>query len=457
MSWRRPAPLQALLVVGLVVIIAGSGLTSYVVGAVIEARFLARDVTYVSESVHIQSAGHFGAAKAGVEPGEAVTRFGADLMEMPGVFRLKVFDASGRIVWSNEPELVGKIFPDNAALARALRGETVAGLVKTTKTEHQYERSVRRVREIYVPIKLAGRAPAGVAEVYMDAAPVEREIRRAQLTIVAISAGAALALYVLLSVAVWRASIALARAKERERLEIDERLRLVERLRAFGEVAAGATHDLANVFAVILGRVDLLLHAAAELPPKVTAALRSMEKATRDGVEIAHRLRQIARAGDEKPFEQVSMRALVEEVMRMTEPRWRKCTGVDVVPVLEAVPPVLGHASELREVLTNLILNALDAMPDGGRLTVSTSTRNGYVLATVADTGTGMPEEVRRKLFTPFFTTKPNGTGLGLSVSYGIVKRHGGDIEVKSEEGKGSWFVVKLPVATSVPAWAASA
>lgn len=439
LTLRRPTPLQSVLIAGLVIIVAGSVAAAYVVGAVVEARLIALDSRHLAEHIRVQ----FGDHLADTPRPDDIARFGADLMTVPDVVRLKIYDPDGRIVWSNEPKLIGRVFPDNAPLGRALRGETVVGAVKTTRAEHEYERSFRRVREIYVPVGPAGRAPALVVEAYLD----EGEVRRAQLEIVAISAGIALTLYALLSLAVWRASVAIASARKRETAEIDARLRLVERLRAFGEVAAGATHDLGNVFSVISGRVQLLLRPPSTLPASVVASLGKIENAIADGVEIARRLRQIGRTGDEKPFEPFSLGAVAEEAVEMTEPRWRKCGGLEVVSALDEVPLVLGRPSEVREVLTNLILNAIDAMPDGGRLTVSTSCGNGRVRVAVADTGAGMDEGVVRKLFTPFFTTKPNGTGLGLSVSYGIVKRHGGSINVESEPGKGTRFVVSLPVA----------
>ncbi len=119
-----------------------------------------------------------------------------------------------------------------------------------------------------------------------------------------------------------------------------------------------------------------------------------------------------------------------------------------MVPSLGQVAPVLGRPSELREVLMNLVLNALDATPESGRLTVTTGQQNGWVFVEVADTGAGMTEDVRQRLFTPFFTTKPNGTGLGLAVSYAIVTRHGGSIEVETAVGQGSRFRVQLPAAS---------
>jgi CheY-like chemotaxis protein/anti-sigma regulatory factor (Ser/Thr protein kinase) len=119
---------------------------------------------------------------------------------------------------------------------------------------------------------------------------------------------------------------------------------------------------------------------------------------------------------------------------------------------LGAVPRVEGHPAELREVLTNLILNALDALPDGGTLSLVTRAVGNHVEIVVADSGVGMPEAVRRRIFEPFFTTKgPRGTGLGLAMAYGIVTRHGGQITVESQEGRGTEFTIRLPAARRAP------
>lgn len=441
----RPRPLQALLLAGLVIILAGSLVTAWAAGRVVEGRLVARDAERVAGHIRMQFGEHV-ERDAFALTAKGVAGMARDLLQVPDLFRVKVFDPGGRIVWSNESRLIGRVFPGNAALARALAGQTVVGVVKPGGTEHQYERSVRRVREIYVPIGPAGGAPVGVVEVYLDAAPFEAEVSRVRLTLAATSAGVALVLYALLSAAVWRASVALRHARDREREEVEARLRLVERLRAFGEIAAGATHDLGNVFMVLSGRLDLLGRMPG-LPAKASASLDPMQKAVADGVEITRRISNIRRSDDRQAFERVSLAGVVTDVIRMTEPRWRRCEKVEIVPALDAVPPVFGRPSELREVLTNLVLNALDAMPSGGLLTIATSAVNGHVKLEVTDTGTGIPRDLRRQLFVPFTTTKPNGTGLGLSVSYGIVKRHGGTITVESEESRGSRFVVSLPVA----------
>jgi len=147
---------------------------------------------------------------------------------------------------------------------------------------------------------------------------------------------------------------------------------------------------------------------------------------------------------------------VVRDVLDITQSRWKdeptsKGLTLDVALNLGEVPAVVGDAAELREAMTNLVLNALDAMPEGGTLTLTTALVDDRVEVTVADTGVGMPAEVREKVFDPFFTTKgPQGTGLGLSMTYGIVSRHGGSIAVESAPGQGSTFRLSFPRGTEV-------
>jgi len=126
---------------------------------------------------------------------------------------------------------------------------------------------------------------------------------------------------------------------------------------------------------------------------------------------------------------------------------------IEIGTELNEVAAVAGDAAELREALVNIIFNAMDAMPEGGKITIKSEQENSLVVLSVSDTGVGIPEEIKGKLFDPFFTTRaPAGSGLGLSVTYGIVTRHGGNIEVESTQGKGATFYIRLPVADGVAA-----
>jgi CheY-like chemotaxis protein len=154
----------------------------------------------------------------------------------------------------------------------------------------------------------------------------------------------------------------------------------------------------------------------------------------------------------DKEFITLSLNEMIAEVVNITQPRWRDQTqkkGIQVELTTQSgeIPLVMGNPSELREVLTNIIFNAVDAMPRGGALTLTTQPQaEDWVEVRIADTGIGMTDEVKKRVFDPFFTTKGvTNSGLGMSVSYGIIRRHGGEILIESEPGKGTTFVIHLP------------
>jgi signal transduction histidine kinase/uncharacterized protein YigA (DUF484 family) len=226
-----------------------------------------------------------------------------------------------------------------------------------------------------------------------------------------------------------------------------------EKLKALGEMASGVAHDFNNLLAVILGNIQLLSYQLDHLgPEEIRERLKAIERSSRDGAETVRRIQEFTGVRRDKEFSPISINDLVREVVVMTEPRWKdqaqsKGIQIELATWFEKVPPILGNPSELREVLTNIIFNATDAMPEGGKLTLSTHhSAEDWVELTITDTGFGMTDEVRRRIFDPFFTTKGvTNSGLGMSVSYGIIKRHGGEILVESESGKGSTFAVHLP------------
>jgi CheY-like chemotaxis protein len=169
------------------------------------------------------------------------------------------------------------------------------------------------------------------------------------------------------------------------------------------------------------------------------------------------RLQEFTRIRRDQPFVALDLNEVVRDAVAMTQSHWRdearrRGIGIEVRTVLAPLPSVAGDAAELREAMTNLILNAVDAMPAGGVLTLATTPVPDGAQISVDDTGVGMAEAVRTRVFDPFFTTKgPRGTGLGLAMTYGIVARHGGRIEVETAEGRGSTFRLVFPVPAVVP------
>lgn len=243
----------------------------------------------------------------------------------------------------------------------------------------------------------------------------------------------------------------LQRAYEQLKLSQDEAMR-AERLRALGQMASGIAHDFNNVLTPVLGYLELAL----EHPAMPDGARADVERARRGALaasSIVARLREFYRPRDAaEPFGPVDLNRVIREAVDLTRPRWRDIPQeqgivIDTRLDLGPSPRVQGDPAALRDLLTNLIANAVDAMPNGGSITIRTETEGEHVLLSVADTGVGMSEEVRRRAFEPFFSTKGSqGTGLGLSICYGIVQRHGGTIDLRSEQGKGTTVLVRLPI-----------
>jgi GAF domain-containing protein/CheY-like chemotaxis protein len=227
-----------------------------------------------------------------------------------------------------------------------------------------------------------------------------------------------------------------------------------EKLRALGEMASGVAHDFNNLLAAVLGRAQLLIRRVQD--PQQLEWLRVIERSALDGAQTVRRLQEFTRIRRDQPMVPLDVTQIVRDALEITQSRWReepisRGIVVDVQTDLAAVPPILGDAAELREALTNLILNAVDAMPEGGTLRLVTRADAEHVVVVISDTGVGIPAAVREKIFDPFFTTKgPRGTGLGLSMTYGIVSRHGGFVSVESEEGRGSTFRLTFPSAAAV-------
>jgi signal transduction histidine kinase/CheY-like chemotaxis protein len=229
----------------------------------------------------------------------------------------------------------------------------------------------------------------------------------------------------------------------------------LSRLNALGEMAGGVAHDFNNILAAILGRTQLLLQQSSSL--EIRGQLRVIEQAALDGAQAVRRVQEFTRVRHDSDFETLDLNQIVEGAVELTRPVWeeggqRRGVAIELAIDLAAEQRVAGNASELREVFTNLILNAVDAMPWGGELRIHTRDEAGNVVVKIADTGVGISAEARPRIFDPFFTTKPGkGTGLGLSVAYGIVTRHAGAITVESEPHTGTEFTVRVPVGAIAP------
>lgn len=236
--------------------------------------------------------------------------------------------------------------------------------------------------------------------------------------------------------------------------EAQEQLIASERLRALGEMAAGVAHDINNVIGVILGNAQLARRKVDEASP-VRESIEAIELAARDAAETVRRLREIGKPINTAAYAPVDLNHVVEDVLRAAMPAWceqesARGQDISVETELAAGAVIMGNASELREALANVLLNAVQSMESGGAIRVSTAVDEGHVDLRVADTGIGMSEEVRSRVFDPFFTTRgAEGTGLGMSMVDAIAIRHRGKVIVESEEGKGTCVTMRFPLVSN--------
>jgi PAS domain S-box-containing protein len=233
-----------------------------------------------------------------------------------------------------------------------------------------------------------------------------------------------------------------------ERKREHELMAQSDKLRAVGELAAGVAHNLNNSLTVIQGRAQLLLrNATDEASAKSLAVITS---AVEDGSKTLRRILEFARRDSASEFAPVELGYLVSSSIDIARPKWQNKTTKGKIEVqVEGNGPVyvMGEQAELREVVLNLIFNAVDAMPEGGTMEIGARAEIESGCFWVADTGCGMPPETASRIFEPFFTTKQKlGSGLGLSASHGIITRHKGEILVVSEPGEGTRFEVRLPL-----------
>lgn len=244
-----------------------------------------------------------------------------------------------------------------------------------------------------------------------------------------------------------------------ERKSMEEQILRTQRMESIGTLASGIAHDFNNILGIILGHCALLQRNYSD-PSKLSQSIESIEKATHRGASLVKQLLTFARKTEPK-LTSININDLIREITKLLHETFPKT--IDIHTTLdENLPATTADATQIHQVLLNLCVNARDAMPDGGTLTITTTTVAGntlakqfpkaahtrYIRITVTDTGTGIDEATKQRIFEPFFTTKgpEKGTGLGLSVVFGIVQSHQGFIDLSSEVGKGTTFNLYFPI-----------
>ncbi len=235
---------------------------------------------------------------------------------------------------------------------------------------------------------------------------------------------------------------------QRQRREQD--LLQAQKLHAMGVAASEVAHEFNNILAIIDGKIQMLMRGNKD-KEKLLEELCLIRKSIKDGTEIVRRINKSARIKEDRHgYVPVDLWEVIKETIDLTLHKRKERTKTGITYTInsenvEYVPGIKGNPLELREIFINIINNAIDAMPDGGALSFSTREEGGNVIVNISDTGIGMDEETQSKIFDPFFTTKDRGTGLGMSIVSGIIKRHGGKIEVQSQMGRGSTFILSFP------------
>lgn len=223
-----------------------------------------------------------------------------------------------------------------------------------------------------------------------------------------------------------------------------------ERLRAMGEMSHSLAHDLNNTLSPVVGYAELLQRASGLSPENQQWAAAIAQNAS-DAAAVVQKLQQFNAHRAAVAMERVDLREIVERIPHLTRPRWKdepEKSGREIDFELRLSPesaPIGGDPVEIRQMLVNLVFNAVDAMPEGGTLLISLRSTDESVTMRVSDTGIGMNEEEQRRCLEPYYSTKADGSGLGLSVSFGIVERHGGSIALSSREGAGTTFEISFP------------
>jgi PAS domain S-box-containing protein len=234
-----------------------------------------------------------------------------------------------------------------------------------------------------------------------------------------------------------------------ERITLEEQLQQREKLSSIGLLAAGVAHEVNTPLTGVSSYTQMLLGMLNETDPK-HALLQKVRSQAERATNIVNNLLNFSRTGSAEEFGEIDVARVLDDTLQLLEPQLRR-SQIEIVREYDKdAPEAYGNAGKLQQVFTNLILNARDAIPDGGRITVSTGTaEDGSLIAEISDTGIGIAPENVAKIYDPFYTTKGVGlgTGLGLAVSYGIIQEHAGRITVESEPGQGTTFRITLPSA----------
>jgi len=436
----------------------------------LRADLLEREWSTTADFIRTEALQHFAPADfaAPMNPAtqERFRRFYKETVMMPQVVRVKIYDTSMTVIWSDEPRLIGQRFADNAQLTGAVAGRTTVNLeTGKKKGENVYERGEPRLVEVYVPIVFP-ESPrvAGVVETYKDTAQLFAKIRSAQGTVIATALGGGALLYLSLFWIVRRAARRIDAQHEvlerqsRDVLAANEKLRALqaqlieaERMAAVGEIVASVAHGIRNPLANIRASAQVALLDCKDADP-TDVGPRSLADIVAEVDRLAARLRDLLRfvRPDERRSQPTDLNTVLRGAFKLLAGRIAEAKIRVKDELAPALPVISGDPMVLEQVFMNILGNAVDALsPLGGTITLTSGTERTdgapLVFAKVRDTGEGIPPEKLDKIFDLFYTSKAQGTGLGLAVAKKFTAAHGGTISVRSKPGEGATFRVTFP------------
>jgi signal transduction histidine kinase len=375
---------------------------------------------------------------------------------MPDLVRLKIYNAKGAIVWSDERRLIGTAFQNNEELDEAFAGRVVADVSSMDKGENVFEKgSFSKLVELYIPIfSQDGRSVVGVIETYKSADALYREIQRARIGVLGVTGAGGLLLYFSLFAIVRQGARKIDEQRE-NLLKIQSELVASQRMAAIGEMAAAVAHGIGNPLSSIraaaqVAKLDCQDCQGQKLQEKTLSTLDSiMQQVDR----VQRRMRGLLNFV--KPLEPdrapVEINALLRDAVEVLRSRYDDAGVVSRLELEPGLPKMQLDPNHMEQVFQGLLTNALEATPRGGTVTVSTKARSadghsGSISIAFEDTGEGIPIENLQRVFEPFFTTKTHGTGIGLPLAKKFVERNGGTIELLDRPAGGTRVEVTFPL-----------
>lgn len=429
-------------ILSLLTIGIASTATSIFLSRFLTGHMLWRDaevtMTFVESVAKVQSAAVYFSGERQVDSNWE--EFFAHVSDMADVLRTNAYNKEGKVIWSSDKALVGKVFEDNDELDDAFKGKLVIGggitsRDKLPKAEHIHLSDVPiRYVENYVPIRDTSGTVVGVVELYRTPQALYDTIETGNKYIWLGGIASGLFLYAMLYWIVRRASHTISQQQEK--------IVQTETRATMGDLSAAVAHSIRNPLASIRSSAELVHDdsnaGSQEAASDIIAEVDRVERWVRD-------LLQYANPKSEK-IKKECLNAIIKESLAGYEREFEKRRITASVDLGENLPSVEGNAPLLLQAMNNLISNAIDAMPTGGRITIgSEAIANSGVRVSVTDNGIGMTKQQLPGIFKPFYTSKPKGLGLGLPLVKRIVERHGGKVEVDSHPGRGTTILLLFP------------